>query len=391
MGKDIRFGLSLKEINRKLLSANPFGKLIPLKIVCSFGNMPEHELEILREYANAEDGRIERWLLVPSSMTLLGLGLAIDKAFGLNPGPYTSDFVIADSEDNRDSIGSMLDAIRLQGIVFSDDPCEELRDDLLDFSFMEDLFLMRSPTMVDRDFEYEDVQKRLRKELAPEISNGIIMNGKRCTLDEVEASTEMLFHMNMNTDAGISALLMPDLAIGTVLAEEGRKVYKAKDVYDSYMKNGHRLDFDQPLKPFAKELVYIHACPLPPELEESMEADISDGIASGFSFHITRPSGIESLFRDGYLRIDEYIDSISYVSSRMLPDCICKKGYDLFGLSPAMYYAFIKAIHSDNAQLYMQDAVSLGWREPFLDLKKVLREKKRFNIADLADMNFRQQ
>ncbi|MBQ0072237.1 MAG: hypothetical protein KBS81_10380, partial [Spirochaetales bacterium] len=71
--------------------------------------------------------------------------------------------------------------------------------------------------------------------------------------------------------------------------------------------------------------------------------------------------------------VEDYLESIRYVLKTMFPDCIYKKGYDLFGPDPEFYHEFIMEIHGADAENYLKEAVTAGWKEPYMDLKKILR------------------
>ena len=64
---------------------------------------------------------------------------------------------------------------------------------------------------------------------------------------------------------------------------------------------------------------------------------------------------------------------MKYVRKESAPDCIYKKGYDLFGPDQIFYYQFIMAIHGDRREEMLDQAKKVGWREPYIDIKKVLR------------------
>ena len=96
MQKEPSFTLRLSELDKVLMRSNPFFRIIPLRIVMEFRSMSPEQLRDLREYADADDGRIERWILVPSAMPLSVLGYTIDRAFGLIPSPQSSSFLLPD-------------------------------------------------------------------------------------------------------------------------------------------------------------------------------------------------------------------------------------------------------------------------------------------------------
>ena len=93
----------------------------------------------------------------------------------------------------------------------------------------------------------------------------------------------------------------------------------------------------------------------------------------GFTFEITMEDNVYPLIKEGYLTVDEYLDSLKYVLKESSPDCICKKGYDLFGPDQVFYYEFIMAIHGEDREEVLDHAKQAGWREPYIDIKKILR------------------
>ena len=85
MLKEPSFSVRLSQLDRMLLESSPFYRIDLLRVVMSFRSLGGDDLKTLEEYADAADGKIERWLLVPSSMTLAVLAFTIDRAFGLIP------------------------------------------------------------------------------------------------------------------------------------------------------------------------------------------------------------------------------------------------------------------------------------------------------------------
>ena len=92
-----------------------------------------------------------------------------------------------------------------------------------------------------------------------------------------------------------------------------------------------------------------------------------------YTFEISIPENVYSIINEGFLSVEDYVESIKYVLRNCTPDCIYKKGYDLFGPDQLFYHDFIMAIHSVDAESYMQEAKNCGWKEPYVDLKWVLR------------------
>ena len=82
MQKEPTFTLRLSELDRIIMESHPFFRVIPLKITMEFQKMTTDQLRNLREYADAEEGRIERWILVPSAMPLSVLAYTALKRAG---------------------------------------------------------------------------------------------------------------------------------------------------------------------------------------------------------------------------------------------------------------------------------------------------------------------
>ena len=93
----------------------------------AFRTLDHDMLSSLAEYADAQGGRIERWLMVPSSMPLSVLGYVIDRAFGLIPSPDTSSFLLP--EDRFQAYApDMASFLKLSGRLFFN----PIQDDYLD-------------------------------------------------------------------------------------------------------------------------------------------------------------------------------------------------------------------------------------------------------------------
>ena len=119
--------------------------------------------------------------------------------------------------------------------------------------------------------------------------------------------------------------------------------------------------FGRGAKPFTHTLIYEHLSPIPEDRGQ------------GFWFTITRPRDVREIINDGYLRFEDYLRSMKYVQREMMPDCIAKKGYDLFGESEEEYYSFIMNLHGPDRVSFRALADAAGWREPNPDAKKILR------------------
>ena len=85
MAKAPNIDVPLNKLDKAFLDASPFFKIVPLKVRMTFNELNEEELEDLGEYANVEDGTIERWMLVPDRTPLGVLSSVISRSFGLIP------------------------------------------------------------------------------------------------------------------------------------------------------------------------------------------------------------------------------------------------------------------------------------------------------------------
>ena len=61
MAKAPNIDIPLSKLDKTLLDASPFFKIVPLKVRMTFNELTEEALEDLKEYANVEDGTVERW------------------------------------------------------------------------------------------------------------------------------------------------------------------------------------------------------------------------------------------------------------------------------------------------------------------------------------------
>ena len=148
--------------------------------------------------------------------------------------------------------------------------------------------------------------------------------------------------------------LAVDMQLRDALLREGRKLYSLRD----RPVTKRALDDKRKAKPFTEKLLMIRP---------------GDEGEDAYTFEISIPENVYSIINEGFLSVEDYVESIKYVLRNCTPDCIYKKGYDLFGPDQLFYHDFIMAIHSGDAESYMQEAKSCGWKEPYVDLKWVLR------------------
>ena len=152
--------------------------------------------------------------------------------------------------------------------------------------------------------------------------------------------------------------IAPYIPFPYILGREGAPLASAADAEKILSRKA--LDVrSRGAKPLTHELVYRKLS------EEELD--------KGFEFSVTRPKDARMVFADGYVDLDGYIDSARHVASELLPDCIAKMGYDLFGETEEEYLSFMTRLHGPDAIHYRQLAESAGWREPYIDRRKVLR------------------
>ena len=92
MAKAPNIDVPLNKLDKVFLDASPFFKIVPLRVKMTFNELNEEALENLEEYANVEDGTVERWLLVPDRTPLGVLSAIISRSFGLIPSFMGSFF-----------------------------------------------------------------------------------------------------------------------------------------------------------------------------------------------------------------------------------------------------------------------------------------------------------
>lgn len=360
MAKSPEINIALDRLEDILLKANPFSTIIPLRVRMSFNDLPEEEVKDLEEFANVENGALERWLLVPDCIPLASLSYVIEKAFGLLPDPSSNAFTMEEEDWNRlfPTMGTFLKE------------CGRLLDNPMDANYIStmaeasissNLWIAPLPIamLVPTGLSYKDAQKEINKQFAALRSSGVDLNGSHYTLEDAPVDLEYFFDKVEKPDElALTDSLCPDLELREVLQVEGHKLYGLKDQRKA--KRNLNAYERRKAKPFLHKL-------------HMLKFDEEDYVS--FDFEITRPKDIYSLIKDGYLEAEDYLESIKYVLTTMMPDCICKKGYDLFGPDQEFYHEFIMEIHGKDAGNYLPEAMSAGWKEPYMDLKKVLREE----------------
>ena len=358
MQKEPTFTLRLSELDRVLMGSHPFFRIIPLKVTMEFREMTADQLRNLREYADAEDGRIERWILVPSAMPLSVLAYTIDRAFGLLPSPQSSSFFLPD-DVRRLYAPDMASLFDLGGLLFfipvDDEYLNIVYEEALHYDNCIPAFPYEFPSM-----PYQEAQKEIARIFGRFLDSGLDYLGKHFRLSELPAEGKVLHELMMAARFPVTAELNPALPVSYVVAAEGQKLPSVESV-KKVLTRGYLNTFGRGAKPFTHSLIYEHLSPVPEDR------------GKGFWFTITRPHDVREILNDGYLRFNEYIRSITYVQRELLPDCLAKKGYDLFGENEEDYYSFIMNLHGPDRVSYRMLADAAGWREPNSDAKKILR------------------
>ena len=347
MQKEPSFTVKLSQLDRILLDSSPFYHIDLVRVSMHFSTLGDKELRDLEEYADASDGMIERWLLLPSSMPLSVLSFVIDRAFGLVPTPSSSCFLLPPDREKvyAPDFRSLLSR---SGSLFFNPIDDEYLNKVASQCSVCSNFIMEAPYDLSHK-SYEEVQEELDK-LRADVSR---------FYDE-PVTEDLLAEASFAAKEPFAHDLAPYLPYSYILGKEGSSLASAEQA-DAIFTKGRFNARARGAKPLSHELIYS-------KLSESEE-----GFGKGFIFSVTRPRDARSVFADGYIDLDGYIDAARYVSSSLLPDCIAKIGYDLFGETEEEYYSFIMRLHGPDNVFYRQMAELAGWREPFIDRKKVLR------------------
>ena len=355
MGKIPRLDISLKQFEKLVLNTNPMFNVIPLKVKMTFTELNSTELKNLEEYANIVDGTIERWLLVPDVLPLGALSYIIDRAFGLLPEP-NNVFVLPDEDWFRvcPDMGVFMDYC---GSVF-DNPTDIAYSECMgEVSYSNKRgFPPIFPALVLPSFvTYEDAQKAVKESFSDLLGKKIDYKGKKMKFEECPADLDFFAsYSGKGEEFMFFDNLALDMQLRDVLQREGRKLYSLRD----RPVTKRALDDKRKAKPFTEKLLMVRP---------------GDEGEDAYTFEISIPENVYSIINEGFLSVEDYVESIKYVLRNCTPDCIYKKGYDLFGPDQLFYHDFIMAIHSGDAESYMQEAKSCGWKEPYVALKWVLR------------------
>ena len=352
--KEPSFTLKLSQLDKFLRNCDPFFRIIPLRVTMSFSKLSADKLRFLEEYADVREGQVERWLLVPSSMPLAVLGYTISRAFGIIPaGPVLSGFRLPPEVQERfaPTIG---EALPLMGAVFDFIPDVEAEEELFQRALNSRNFVPPPPYNYEW-LTYTTYQQEVRKYLL-ENDKEFLLDGKPADIRSLPFNDESCAAIAQYLELPVlSCQLLPFLPVPYVLQQPGLKLY-SRDEAAHVLEKETMSPTGRGAKPFTYEIRFI-SC-----IDED-----------SFVFSVTRPKDVRELLADGYLELDDYIASCRYVACNCLPDCICKKGYDLFGPGEEIYAEFMLRLHSQDSAAVRQIASELGWREPYIDLKKVLR------------------
>ena len=353
--KEPVFSLKLSELNKILLDSDLGFKVISLKVEMPFHSLSKEKLKLLEEYADVVDGKVVRWILVPSMMPLNVLAYTISRAFGLMPmGPWLAYFKLA-PEDMERIVKTLGDVIDLAGAVFEFLPDVELEENI-HHDTLGTFNCVPSPPYEFEWLSYEGYQGIIKSMMA-EKTNPFIFEGKEVDMRTLpfNEATAKAFDDYIDIPIPLDHLL-PSILIPYILQTEGKKLYDPETAFIPLKKIFFEPD-GKGAKPFVHRLIL--------EINNDREAP--------YKFTITRPKDVREIIDEGYLDPDKYINSCRYVASEKGPDCICQKGFDLFGFTENDYYDFVSNLNGPDSTLYRAIASSFGWREPGIDLKKILR------------------
>ncbi len=356
MMKNESQSLSLDLIDKYCLKNNPLFNVVPIKATYHFKDLDSNELKDLEEFANIENGTIERWLLVPDCMSLGVLGFTIQRAFGLTPFAFTPSFLLP-PEEQKVLFPTLEDALQASGSIF---------DNPFDYDYFEELQMLAS---VDKDFvpsvtssmlslpsiSYETARKKVREEVKDVRKNGLEIDGKKVPFAELEGSPSILYEKTKDKDFDWCDELCKFIEVKDVLIPEGSPRPRFSKRF-----TGQRLTS---LTGKRRGYPFAHKLYLCTFFEDE----------DSFVFEVERPKDISSLFNDGFVSLESYLDSISFVTREMRADCICKKGYDLFCFDEMSYYQFIMLLHSPMRDTIIKEAQDSGWSEPNMELKRIFR------------------
>lgn len=351
--------LDLKLVDRYLATANPIFDCIPIKATFTFSELGKTEMEELAEFANVEDGRIERWLLVPDCMPLGALGLAVQRAFGLTPYAFSPSFLLT-PEEQSGLFPTLDDALKAGGSIFDNPYDGEYSNDLFDVADESRIFVPSfSDSMVlQPHVSYKDAQKRINEEIGDLRKEGLTLeDGRHVDFKDAPGNPHILYEKTKDKEFDWSDELCKHIEIKDLLIKQGttRPDFKKRFVgYRNTAAGGRKKG-----QPFCYKVQMVSFFDTDP----------------AFTFDIERPRDVSELIDGDYLTLEDYMESIHFVSHCLSPDCILKKGYNLYGFNEDTYHSFIMLLHSPMRDSILSDAVRSGWNEPTMDLKKIFRNQ----------------
>ncbi len=349
--------LPFKTFDEAIRGRNPltYG-VMPLCIRASLEGLSKSEKRNLKEYANIENGIVERYLLVPGNITVGALEFAIDKCFGLWPDQYGALTLLDDDNMSR-LFPTLGDVIENTGTLLASPFDGKLQDDyIISSEAIETLLLIEGPFYPKRDKLDPTVPKKLKEKFKKEIEEGVEYNGEVTSILNIPYDVEA-FEKYLDKDGQYPLSISPDIEIRELIAEKGTKLNNLSSFNRSLKKN--LAGQITAIKPVARSIKSIR---------------FNDEGAEAFVFHVDIPSSVEFIIEDGHMSLEEYIESVNYVNNSFLPDCIYKNGYDLNGKDSRDYYNFIMSLHSGLPQFFHDIIKQAGWREPLLDYKRIMRE-----------------
>ena len=343
-------------LDEKVRNMNGLTEIVPLRVRADLTALSKTEKKNLKEFANIENGISERILLVPDVITIGALEGVIDKSFGLISDMFNTMTVFAE-KDMAKLFPSLYSLIEYAGLILEDPFNDEMAFTYRELQARNDFGIVPGPFYPSPKSRYPELRDSLCKLYKKELKEGVMYNGVMTSLKDIPATAENIEKYLDRKDMEFIVSLSLNLHLFEALAPKGAKTYNA----EAFRKNAKKAEMQTTTnnKPLAHSF-------------DSLRYNDSGELA--FTFHVDMPKDISFIIEDGYLSIEDYIDSVEYVSNTFLPDCIYKSGYDLFGKDTKEYYDFIMSLHSGGIPLALHDLMAFaGWREPFLDVRKVLR------------------
>lgn len=347
--------LPFSYLDKHLRGMNPIVGIVPVRIRADLTALTKTEKKNLRTFANIEDGISERILLVPDNITVGALEAAIDRSFGLIADMFDSKSVFSQADMDR-IFPSLYSLIEYAGLILDDPFDSSLFDIYTEMQHSDALMMIQGPIYPSDSKRYGRLNSELKVYYKKGIDEGVMYNGRLTPFRDIPATDQNVeAYLDKDDDVFIVSLAL-DLHLFEFLAAKGSRIYDA-EAFRRYIKKSEK-GVDAVPKPLVHSFDSIR---------------YNDRGEQAFIFHVDMPKDISSIIKDEFISVEDYIESVDYVSNTFYPDCIYKSGYDLFGQSASEYYEFIMSLHSGVPPFYHDLMKAAGWREPFLDLKRVLR------------------